>query len=182
MPHLSLGHSLVRQWSLRSSGPSNILGTSGIIPFQVLCPPPLRLDETSLRVILCLPDQVLQWFPVRQHWRTPRIQGRRGEAENDICPSFLSNFFILLYFLVLTEPFISLPSWIFPFPTVWHEFSLLTSKVETKLTTQNSRDYLGAPGTVENTVFQSSAFSETLSPPPGIVNALKSGYWVHFQR
>lgn len=138
----------------------------------------------SHRIILWLPGQVLHWFPVRQQWRTPGIKMKREEEGH---PHFLSLFFfsslcILLYFLVLAVPFISLSRWIFPFTTVWHKFSLLASKVETKLTVQNSKDYLGVPGTVENILFQNSAFSETLSPLPGIANAFKSECGVHCQR
>lgn len=46
MLHLSLGHGLVKQWSLQFPDISNILGTNGIIPSQVLCLA-LHLDETS---------------------------------------------------------------------------------------------------------------------------------------
>lgn len=100
---------------------------------------------------------------LKDSWDQREERGSRKLCLPFLSLSFLSNFFILLYFLVLTVPFISLPSWIFPFPTAQSEFSLLASKLETKLTSQDSRDYLGAPGAVENTLFQNSAFAETLS-------------------
>lgn len=186
MLRLSPGHGLVKQWSLWSLGPSNILCTSGIIPFQVLCPPPLALRWNVSQGHPLPPRSGVTVVPCEAALKDSQDQREERGSRKRCLPflslSFLSNFFILLYILVLTVPFISLPSWIFPFPTAWHEFSLLAFKVETKLTVQNARDYLGAPGTVENILFQNSAFSETLSPPPGVVNALKSRYQVHCQR
>lgn len=96
MLHLSLGHSLVKQWSLQFPGLSNILGTSGIIPSQVLCLTALRWI-ISHRIILWLPGQVLHWFPMRQHWRTPGIKGRREEEKNNIYTFSLFSFSPIFY-------------------------------------------------------------------------------------
>lgn len=166
MLHLSLGHSLVKQWSLQSPGLSNILGTNGIISSQVLCLT-LPLDKTSLRGSSF--DSLVRCYTGSLWGSTEGLLGSKGrERKNNIHTFpllFFSNICILLYFLVLTVPFISLPRWIFPFTTLWHEFNLLASKAETKLTAQNSKDYLGVPGTVKNILFQNSPISEILSPP-----------------
>lgn len=182
MLHLSLGHSFVKQWSLQSPGLSNILSTNGIISSQVLCLT-LHWDETCLTgssfdsLGRCYNGSL--WGSIEGPWDQKEERGRKTST------LFLSFLFLqYLYPALLSCAHSALHfTWMdISFTTVWHEFSLLASKVETKLTAQNSKDYLEVPGTVQNILLQNSAFSETLSPLPGIENALGSGYGVHCQK
>lgn len=86
MLHLSLGHSLVKQWSLQSPGLSNILSTNGIIPSQVLCLT-LHLDETPLTGSPF--DSPVSCYTVRQNWWTPGIKRKREEKQHPHFSSFL---------------------------------------------------------------------------------------------
>lgn len=114
----SLGHCLAKQRSLQSLSLSNTLGTSGIAPFQVLCPSQLLLDEMSLWVILCLPQssvRVVLWWHLRPHWTTPSITGRgsRKRSLPFLPPSSLSSFF---YSSVLSCAHCGFPVENFPSP------------------------------------------------------------------